>query len=106
MLSSVPRSLPKRVSVFISFPADPLDTVPPPTDAASVISFSSIYQDIDFDTDCFINMGKDFEKAGYVKVSQVGSAKTKLFSVRDAVDFAVSWLREKEKGSSVQVNPN
>lgn len=42
--------LPKRVSVFISFPADPLDTVPPPTDAASVISFSSIYQDIDFAT--------------------------------------------------------
>ena len=27
------------------------------------------YSDIDFDTDCFINMGEDFEKAG--DVSQI-----------------------------------
>jgi aminoglycoside 3-N-acetyltransferase len=53
------------------------------------------YTDIYFDTDCFIDMGEDFEKAGYVKVSQVGAAQTKLFSVRDAVDFSVNWLREK-----------
>lgn len=35
-------------------------------------------------------MGEDFEKAGYVKVAQVGSAQTKLFTVRDAVDFGVN----------------
>lgn len=51
------------------------------------------YSDIDFDTDCFINMGEDFNKAGYVKVAQVGSASTKLFAVRDAVDFGVNWLK-------------
>ena len=54
------------------------------------------YLDIESDNDCFINMGEDFEQAGYVQVSQVGSAQTKLFSVRDAVDFGVNWLREKE----------
>ena len=51
------------------------------------------YFDIDFDTDCFINMGEDFEKRGYVKKSQVGSAQTNFFAVRDAVDFGVNWLK-------------
>lgn len=55
------------------------------------------YSDIDFDRNCFIDMGKDFEKAAYVKASQVGSAQTKLFTVRDAVDFGVNWLKEKGK---------
>lgn len=55
------------------------------------------YADIYFDTDCFIDMGEDFEKAGYVKTSQVGSAQTKFFTVRNAVDFSVNWLREKVK---------
>lgn len=55
------------------------------------------YSDIDFDGNCFINMGEDFEKAGYVKASQVGSAQTKFFTVRDAVDFGVNWLSEKGK---------
>ena len=52
------------------------------------------YSDIDFDSDCFVDMGEDFEKAGYVKKSQVGSALTKFFAVRDAVDFGVNWLKE------------
>lgn len=42
-------------------------------------------------------MGEDFEKAGYVKASQIGSAQAKFFTVRDAVDFGVNWLREKGK---------
>lgn len=52
------------------------------------------YFDIDFDTDFFIDMGEDFEKGGYVKTSQVGSAQTKFFAVRDAVDFGVNWLKK------------
>ena len=52
------------------------------------------YSDIDFVDICFINMGEDFEKAGYVKASKVGSAQTKFFTVRDAVDFGVNWLRK------------
>ncbi len=55
------------------------------------------YSDIEFDNDLFINMGEDFEKAGYVKASQVGSAQAKFFPVRNAVDFGVNWLREKGK---------
>ncbi len=53
------------------------------------------YPDIELNEDCFIDMGEDFEKAGYVKVSRVGSAITKFFHVRDAVDFGVNWLRTK-----------
>lgn len=52
------------------------------------------YSDIDFDADCFTDMGEDFQKANDVKISQVGSAQTKFFAVRDAVDFGVSWLKE------------
>ena len=55
------------------------------------------YSDIEFDNDLFINMGEDFEKAGYVKATQVGSAQAKFFPVRNAVDFGVNWLREKGK---------
>ncbi|MEO1376486.1 MAG: AAC(3) family N-acetyltransferase [Cyanobacteria bacterium J06635_10] len=55
------------------------------------------YSDIEFHDDYFIDMGEDFEKAGYVKVAQVGSAQTKLFTVRDAVDYGVNWLRKKAK---------
>lgn len=40
-------------------------------------------------------MGDDFDKADYVKVSQVVSAQTKLFTIRNAVDFSVNWLRKK-----------
>ena len=51
------------------------------------------YFDIDFDTDCFIDMGEGFDKAGYVKISQVGSAQAKILAVRDADDFGVNWLK-------------
>ncbi|MBD2568938.1 aminoglycoside N(3)-acetyltransferase [Anabaena lutea] len=51
------------------------------------------YTDIEFDTDCFVKIGEAFEKTGQVKVSTVGAAQTKLFNIRNAVDFAVSWLK-------------
>ena len=54
------------------------------------------YLDLDFDTDCLLDMGEDFEQAGYVKLSQVGSASTKFFAVKDAVDFGVNWLKDRE----------
>lgn len=53
------------------------------------------YGDIEFNEDCLINMGEDFEKFGDVKVSLVGSATTKFFHVRDAVDFGINWLNKK-----------
>lgn len=50
------------------------------------------YTDIEFDDSCFAEMGAAFEQAGHVKVSKVGSATTRLFAVKSAVDFAVNWL--------------
>ncbi|MBW4555112.1 MAG: AAC(3) family N-acetyltransferase [Trichormus sp. ATA11-4-KO1] len=51
-----------------------------------------LYTDIELDSENFVDMGEAFEQAGHVKVSTVGSAQTKLFSIINAVDFAVSWL--------------
>ncbi|AUB39986.1 aacC, aminoglycoside 3-N-acetyltransferase [Nostoc flagelliforme CCNUN1] len=50
------------------------------------------YSDIEFDNDCFVEIGETLEQTGHVKVSTVGSAQTKLFPIRNAVDFAVNWL--------------
>jgi aminoglycoside 3-N-acetyltransferase len=47
------------------------------------------YSDIEFDTDCFVEIGAAFEQANHVKASQVGDAHTKLFPLRCAVDFVV-----------------
>ncbi|BBD65876.1 aminoglycoside N3'-acetyltransferase [Nostoc commune NIES-4072] len=51
-----------------------------------------VYTDIEFDDDCFVEIGAAFEQTGHVKVSTVGSAQTKLLSIRNGVDFAVNWL--------------
>jgi aminoglycoside 3-N-acetyltransferase len=51
-----------------------------------------VYTDIEFDDDCFVEIGGAFEQTGHVKVSTVGSAQTKLLSIKNAVDFAVNWL--------------
>ncbi|MBV6623881.1 MAG: AAC(3) family N-acetyltransferase [Rivularia sp. (in: Bacteria)] len=55
------------------------------------------YLDIDFDGNSFSDLGKNFEKTGCVKNSKVGSADTKFFAVRGAVDFGVNWLKAKSK---------
>lgn len=55
------------------------------------------YTDIEFDDNCFIEMGTAFEQAGPLKVAKVGSATTRLFPVRAAVDFAVNWLTDKAR---------
>ncbi|KAF3884306.1 MULTISPECIES: AAC(3) family N-acetyltransferase [Nostocales] len=54
------------------------------------------YRDIELKGECFEEMGTAFEQAGHVKSSHVGNAQTKLFLLRSAVDWAVSWL-EKER---------
>lgn len=55
------------------------------------------YTDIEFDDECFVEMGAAFEQQGHVKVSKVGSATTRLFALKAAVDFAVNWLTNKAK---------
>ena len=43
---------------------------------------------LEVDSDCFDELGADFEKVHPVKIGLVGSATTRLFSQRAAVDFA------------------
>ena len=58
-----------------------------------------IINDIDWNDDCFDALGADFERAHPVKVGQVGSATTRLFAQRAAVDFAVQWIEKKRSAA-------
>ncbi|XWK88799.1 MAG: AAC(3) family N-acetyltransferase [Phormidium sp.] len=53
------------------------------------------YQDIEFDVDCFEQIGTAFEQTQSVKISAVGLAEARFFPVKLAVDFAVDWLSNK-----------
>jgi len=52
-----------------------------------------MFEDIDYHEELFEELGHAFELAHLVERRHVGSAETRLFRQRDAVDFAVSWLR-------------
>ena len=47
----------------------------------------------------FDALGADFERACAVKIGQVGSATTRLFAQRAAVDFAARWIAEKRSAA-------
>lgn len=53
------------------------------------------FNDIDWDADRFDELGADFEKVQPVKIGQVGSAESRLFSQRAAVDFAREWITKR-----------
>ena len=50
---------------------------------------------LEIDSDCFDELGADFEKVYPVKIALVGSATAHLFSQRAAVDFAQKWITER-----------
>ncbi|GAC1463855.1 MAG: BA2930 family N-acetyltransferase [Chloroflexota bacterium] len=50
------------------------------------------YRDVDIDGGPFGDLGEEFERAGEVRTGWVGSASSRLFKQRRAVDFAVQWL--------------
>ena len=50
------------------------------------------YRDIEIDSDIFPEIGADFERTGQVRMAKVGSADTRLFRQKAAVDFAQEWL--------------
>jgi len=52
------------------------------------------YPDIEQHDELFPELGADFERAHEVRVGRVGSAESRLFRQRPAVDFAVDWLRK------------
>jgi aminoglycoside 3-N-acetyltransferase len=51
------------------------------------------FDDIEFHDERFSDLGADYEAAKAVARGRVGSADARLFRQRDAVDFAVEWLR-------------
>jgi aminoglycoside 3-N-acetyltransferase len=53
------------------------------------------YEDVDTDSSCFEELGADFQKSKAVNTGKVGSANTRLFRQREAVDFAQQWLTER-----------
>ena len=56
------------------------------------------YTDIVFDVESFPAIGEAFERAGKVRVGKVGSAEARLFSQREAVDFAERWIGIRRAG--------
>ncbi|OQB21432.1 MAG: SPBc2 prophage-derived aminoglycoside N(3')-acetyltransferase-like protein YokD [Firmicutes bacterium ADurb.Bin182] len=52
------------------------------------------FEDFSYDSDDFEALGDDFEKAYGVIKGKVGNAACRLFDLREAVDFAVKWIRE------------
>jgi aminoglycoside 3-N-acetyltransferase len=51
------------------------------------------FDDIEFHDELFAELGADYEAANAVVRGRVGSAEARLFRQREAVDFAVEWLR-------------
>jgi aminoglycoside 3-N-acetyltransferase len=51
------------------------------------------FDDVDDHAELFDDLGDDFEGRRAVRRARVGAADTRLFRVRDGVDFAVEWLR-------------
>jgi aminoglycoside 3-N-acetyltransferase len=55
---------------------------------------------LEIDSDCFDDLGADFEKVNPVKIGLVGSATTRLFSQQAAVDFAQQWITQRRSNST------
>ena len=55
------------------------------------------YEDIDMNSDIFPHVGADMETSVKVARGYIGSADSRLFRQREAVDFATKWLTEYRK---------
>jgi len=56
------------------------------------------YRDIELDDDAFLAIGHDFEERMQVRLGRVGAAQARLFSQREIVGFAASFLRTGHRG--------
>ena len=54
-----------------------------------------VIHDIDIDSDVFDDLGSDFEAVTPVRRGFIGSADSRLFSQRAAVDFATQWIAQR-----------
>ncbi|GAE37516.1 aminoglycoside N(3)-acetyltransferase [Halalkalibacter akibai] len=53
-----------------------------------------VYDEIQFNEEKFEEIGKGFEKSCHIEQGKIGSANSKLFSMREAVDWAENWLNK------------
>ncbi len=51
------------------------------------------FHDLDYDDTDFDEIGVEFEREHKVKRGKIGSAHSRLFSMREAVDFAEKWMK-------------
>jgi aminoglycoside 3-N-acetyltransferase len=56
----------------------------------------TIYQDVKLNADPFKELGERFEEEMVVIKGMVGSATSRLFRLRQAVDYAAEWMRNKD----------
>ena len=55
------------------------------------------FDDHNYNDDDFEKIGKDLEKEHCVTEGAVGNAHCKIFSIRDGIDFATSWVQQNRK---------
>ncbi|MCM1988195.1 aminoglycoside N(3)-acetyltransferase [Oceanirhabdus seepicola] len=51
------------------------------------------FREIDFKTELFYLLGKDFEQECNVTINHIGKAESRFFEQKKAVDFGVEWLK-------------
>ncbi|WJE50585.1 AAC(3) family N-acetyltransferase [Bacillus cereus] len=55
------------------------------------------FDEMDYDSDLFVEIGKEFEHINAVTIGKVGNATCRLMKQREIVDFGVQWFRSKNK---------
>lgn len=53
------------------------------------------YEELDYDSDDFEYIGKQFDETGAVTTGKIGNATCKFMKQREAVDFATKWFLER-----------
>lgn len=55
------------------------------------------FDEMDYDSDIFVEIGKEFEYTEAVTIGTIGNATCRLMKQREVVDFGVQWFRSKNK---------
>ncbi|WP_217447985.1 MULTISPECIES: aminoglycoside N(3)-acetyltransferase [unclassified Bacillus (in: firmicutes)] len=55
------------------------------------------FDEMDYDSDIFVKIGKEFEQINAVTIGKVGNATCRLMKQREIVGFGVQWFRSKNK---------
>lgn len=52
------------------------------------------FDDYEYNSDDFIELGKAFEHHGKITKGKIGNAECRLFKIKDGIDFAEEWLTQ------------